>query len=141
MASYRIKWHRRRLSAACAMQTMSCCLRETVFLLPPTPGTKTDQRHKPCPEENHRRRQRNWRHRQPGDRAYKFGLTGVDILKYHAPPTRRKGGETRWSRRQGVGGECPAVGIAQFDPETKSGKRIRSRPERPDHRRSHHIRI
>ena len=46
----------------CVMKTLSCCLREAIFLLPPTPGTKTDQRHKPCPEENHRRRQRNHCH-------------------------------------------------------------------------------
>ena len=31
----------------CVMKTLSCCLREAIFLLPPTPGTKTDQRHKP----------------------------------------------------------------------------------------------
>ncbi len=27
------------------MKTMSYCLREAVFLLPPVPGTKTDQGH------------------------------------------------------------------------------------------------
>jgi hypothetical protein len=40
----------------CVMETLSYCLRDTGFSLSPTPGTKTHQRHKPRPEENHRRR-------------------------------------------------------------------------------------
>lgn len=47
IAWYRLKWHSQRLSAGCVMKTISCCLREAVFLLPPAPGSKTDQRHKP----------------------------------------------------------------------------------------------
>jgi hypothetical protein len=44
--------HRRRLCHA----DYPVCLRETVFPLPPTPGSKTDQRHKPRAEQNHRTR-------------------------------------------------------------------------------------
>ena len=36
---------------------VSLGLCDAVSLQPPAPGSKTDQRHKPCAEQNHRRRQ------------------------------------------------------------------------------------
>ena len=66
----------------CVMKTLSCCLREAILLLPPTPGTKTDQRHKPGAEQNHRCRQRHCR--QGG--YLTANHFPVPRPKYQAPP-------------------------------------------------------
>ena len=57
------KRHSLRRGGGCVMKTISCCLCETVFPLPPTPGTKTDLRDEPCIEQNTRPWQRNCRQR------------------------------------------------------------------------------
>jgi hypothetical protein len=49
--------------AGCVMKTISLCLREAVFLLPPAPGSKTDQRNEACIQQNTRPWQRNCRQR------------------------------------------------------------------------------
>ncbi len=47
----------------CVIKTAWYCLRESVSLLPPTPGTKTDQCNEACIEQNTRPWQRNCRQR------------------------------------------------------------------------------
>ena len=109
------KRHSLSPGAGCDMETVSCCLRDAVFLLPPTPRPKTDQRHKPRPEQNDRGRQRNCRERGQ--------CTGDDraspTSEEHAKGLCVKEAETWWSRRHCIAAECARVASKEPRPSRR----------------------